>query len=144
MTYKEVLTKAASQPNVNPPTPQALAHTLDARVRAREGIKSRQILIDAPNIGEVLLEGLSNTAIVQRTNEIIQSMPDCSKHTVNSARQLNNGGILLELDTEEATRWINSAINHLTFLTKLAPEARIKTRAYPIVIQFIPLGGCSD
>ena len=66
-------------------------------------------------------------------------MPNCSKHTVNSARRLNNGGILLELDTEEATRWINSAINRLTFLTKLAPEARIKTRAYPIVIQLIPL-----
>lgn len=66
-------------------------------------------------------------------------MPDQSKHTANSARCLNNGGILLEMDTEEASQWLNSAKNCLTFLASLAPEARIKARTFPIVIQFVPL-----
>ena len=36
-------------------------------------------------------------------------------------------------------RWLNSAQNRITFLSNLAPEAQIKTRPFPLVIQFIPL-----
>lgn len=43
------------------------------------------------------------------------------------------------MDSEEAARWLNSAMNHLSFLASLAPKARIKTRAFSLVIQFIPL-----
>ncbi|KAF8515306.1 hypothetical protein JB92DRAFT_2573786, partial [Gautieria morchelliformis] len=52
---------------------------------------------------------------------------------------LGNGGVLLELDSEEAATWINEAQHRIQFTTALAPEARIKTRLYPLMIQFVPL-----
>lgn len=43
---------------------QALASTpMDARVRVREGIKQRQVLVNAANLGECILADMDNTTL---------------------------------------------------------------------------------
>jgi hypothetical protein len=49
------------------------------------------------------------------------------------------GGVLFELDTEEAAAWINEAQHRVRFTAALAPDVRIKARLFPLMIQFIPL-----
>jgi hypothetical protein len=60
-------------------------------------------------------------------------------HKAVSAKRLNNGGILFELDSEEAAKWMNEAQHRIQFTEALASDARIKTRLFPLVLQFIPL-----
>ena len=56
-----------------PPTnPTIAATTMDMRVRAREGIKARQILIDAQTPGEGILRGTSDTGLVEAANVAVR------------------------------------------------------------------------
>jgi hypothetical protein len=137
-TYRDAVAKAAALPQ-NTPTAITAAPTLNARVRAREGVKQRQILVDAANAGTQILAEMDNAGLAKRANEILSTIGTEHMHTVVSARRLANGGILFELDSEEAATWINEAQHRIRFTEALAPEARIKTRLFPLVIQFIPL-----
>ena len=113
--------------------------TLDARVRGREGIKQRQVLVDAVNMGEHILADLNNTGLVSKANEIIKGVGAVGVRIVVSAKWLTNGGILFELNMEEAARWLNEAGNRIQFTGALAPDMRMKTRLFLLVLQFIPL-----
>ena len=77
--------------------------------------------------------------MTKRANEILDTIGTEHTHAIVSARQLANGGILFELDSEEAVAWINEAQHRLMFTEVLAPGDRVKTRLFPLVIQFIPL-----
>jgi hypothetical protein len=106
---------------------------------AREGIKTRQVLLDATEPGLQLHEGTTNVSLAKIANDAIKQVEGSGNYTAVSARRLINGGILLELDSEEAARWINTAQNRLKFTAAFAPNARVKARLYPLVLQFIPL-----
>src|SRR6266481_4732834 len=90
----------------SPPNPATGAAMLNIRIRAWEGIKSRQVLIDAQALGQTLLSGATNASLTEAANKAIQDMDGTSDHRFTSARHLNNGGILLELDSEAAAGWI--------------------------------------
>ena len=53
---------------------------MDMRARAREGIKLHQILIDAWDHREGILQGISDAGIVKSTNAVIQWMEDPPDH----------------------------------------------------------------
>jgi hypothetical protein len=137
-TYKDAVKRATAPPHPTPATITTAA-TLDVRVRAREGVKQRQILIDAATAGAKILGDLDNADLTKKANEALRAIDAETAHAIVSARRLNNGGVLLELDTEEAATWINEAQHRIRFTAALAPDARIKTRLFPLVIQFIPL-----
>jgi len=123
-SYRDALQHPVSNPAVG-------ATTLDARIRAREGIKTRQILIDTWTPGVGLLPGISNTGLTDSANRAIQGMDDASDHRFVSAHWLNNGGILLELDSEGSTTWLNRPVTKATFLGHFAPDAAVKDWAFP-------------
>ena len=94
-SYRDALASKGPLPN-----PVTAATTMDMRARAREGIKLHQILIDARDHGEGILRGISDAGIVESTNVALRRMEDPPDHRFVSARQLGNGGVLLEMDSE--------------------------------------------
>ena len=126
----------ASQGMSNPNVGHA---TLDVRVWAREGIKMCQVLIDTKAQGQGLLLGISNVGLNEAANDAIWDMDRAEKHHFVSMRQLNNGGILLELDSEGAMVWLNDPIIRDAFLGRFAPDAKVKEQAFPLMVQFVPL-----
>ena len=106
---------------------------------AREGIKLRQILIDARDHGEGILRGISDAGIVESANAAIRRMENPPAHRFISAQRLGNGGVLLEMDSESAAGWLNAPATRASFLNHFAPNASVKERAFPIVVQFVPL-----
>ena len=133
-SYRDALASKGPSPN-----PVATAATMDMRARAREGIKLRQILIDARDHGEGILRGVSDAGIVESANAAIRRMEDPPDHRFVSARRLGNGGVLLEMDSESAAGWLNVPVTRASFLNQFAPNASFKERAFPIVVQFVPL-----
>jgi hypothetical protein len=111
----------------------------DARVHAREGIKLRQVLIDTATPGEKILEDTDNTGLARKANKVVSAMGSNDTYRIVSARRLSNGGIVFEFTSEEAAKWVNEAQHRIQFTQVIAPDARIKTRLYPLVLQFIPL-----
>ena len=68
-SYRDALTSEGSLPN-----PIAMAATLDVRVRAREGVKSWQILIDARSRGDCILRGVSMVGLVNVANVALRGL----------------------------------------------------------------------
>jgi len=132
MSYRDALQSS-------PPSSAAGVATMDMRVRAREGIQSRQVLIDARAQSQGIHPGESNPELVAAVNSALCDMDDPPGHKFISTRQLNNGGVLLELDSEEAAGWLGSLVTKASFLGHFALEAVIKERSFPLVVQFVPL-----
>ena len=88
-------------------SPTTAAATMDMRVRAREGNKAHQILIDAQNHREGILRGTSDAGLVEAANAALQRLEDPLEHRFVSARHLGTGGVLLEMNNESVVRWLN-------------------------------------
>ena len=131
-SYRDALTKTTANP-------VAVAASMDARVRAREGVKARQILVDALTPNQQLHQGANNLQLVSLANAALNDMEDPPSHRFVGARRLNNGGLLLEMDSEEAATWLSGSFAKAAFLGRFAPEAALKSRTYSLVIQFVPL-----
>ena len=113
--------------------------SLDARVRAREGVKARQVLVDALTPSQQLHRAANNTQLVAKANEALHSTECPPSHCFVGTRRLNNGGLLLEMDSEDAASWLSSPVNKANFLGRFAPDATFKSRTYSLVVQFVPL-----
>src|SRR6266481_1660849 len=119
--------------------PAVRAATLDIRVRAHEGIKTCQVLVDAGAPGQGPLPGASNANLVDAANKAARSMEGIGEHCFVSARRLNNSGVLLEMDSDMVASWISDASTREVFLSLFAPDATVKDQAFPLVVQFVPL-----
>ena len=131
-SYRDALKNTVAGPTA-PTTP------IDARVRVREGIKARQVLVDALTPSQQLHPSANNSQLVARANEALHGTGSPPPHRFVGTRRLNNGGILLETDSEEAAAWLDSPGNKASFLNQFAPDAALKPRTYSLVIQFVPL-----
>ena len=99
----------------------------------------RQLLINARVLGCEPLAEVSNTDLVHSANGALEGLDSCVGHKVVSTRRLNNGGILLEMNSDAVSEWINSPDNRAFFLERFAPVATVKERAFLLVVQFVPL-----
>ena len=61
------------------------------------------------------------------------------EHKTRALTMLRNGGILMELGSDEAVSWFKDEGVRSRFLGKLHPGAFIKPQAFNVVVQFIPL-----
>jgi len=62
------------------------AATLSARVHTREGVKARQVLVDAQAPGQQVLKDVSNTHIADTANKALTEMEEPPMHKFVSAR----------------------------------------------------------
>ena len=112
---------------------------LDANpwLAAKESIRQRQSLIDLPK-GSRLRE-CANTVLVGKFSEAM-GKATAQKHKIRLALKLQNGGILVEMVTDEGTAWLASKTNAEAFLQELGEsEAFFKTRSYNIIAYYVPL-----
>ena len=60
-------------------------------------------------------------------------------HCFVGIRRLNNGGLLLEMDSKDAASWLSCPVNKSDFLGRFMLDATLKSRTYSLVVQFVPL-----
>ena len=113
---------------------------LAPRLKAREGIKSRQILVDFDSgQGQAPFSDDSIAMLKGRFNGVLQGDEGVSGHKTRAVSRLRNGSVLMELDSEEVvTRFAEGAV-HKQFLEKLHLAATIKPRLDQVLVQFILL-----
>ena len=112
---------------------------LDAnpRLAAKESIRQRQSLIDLPK--ESRLRECANSILVGKFSEAM-GRATAQKHKVRSALKLQNGGVLVEMVTDEGAAWLASKTNAEAFLRELGEsEASFKTRSYNVIAYYVPL-----
>ncbi|EDR06428.1 uncharacterized protein LACBIDRAFT_328788 [Laccaria bicolor S238N-H82] len=62
------------------------------------------------------------------------------KHKIRSALKLQNGGILVEMASDEGAVWMASKANAEAFLRELGEAAAsVKLRSYNVVAYYVPL-----
>jgi hypothetical protein len=112
---------------------------LDAnpRLAAKESIRQRQSLIDLPR--ESKLRDCANSVLVGKFAEAMGKATE-QKHKIRSALKLQNGGILVEMVTDEGATWLASKANTEAFLRELGEsEASFKMRSYNVIAYYVPL-----
>ena len=116
-SYRDALTTKG------PTTP---APSLDARVHTREGVKARQVLVDALTPGQQLHQSANNTQLVAKANEALCGTECPPSHRFVGIRRLNNSGLLLEMDSEDTASWLSCPANKADFLGQFAPDTTLK------------------
>lgn len=138
-TYKEALEKQPAPAPMAPAT-QNIANILDPKAKAREGIMARQVLIDIPlEISQSTYQKMSNSAILDKANNAISIISKDTIHKFLGVTKLRNGGLLMELNSEEANIWLRLPTHISTFTFNFDITATIKTRTYSVIVRFVPL-----
>src|SRR6266481_7263300 len=82
---------------------------LPPRLQAREGIKSRQILIDLtvePDTGQVPLSSDSIEVLKGKVDKALRDNWDGSgDYKTQAVTRLRNRGVLIELESKDAVSW---------------------------------------
>ena len=126
-SYRDALTRATSgaPPDANP------------RLAAKESIRQRQSLIDLPK-GSTLSD-CTNSILVGKFAEAMGRATG-QQHKIRSALKLQNGGILVEMVTDEGAAWLALKANAEAFLLELGEsEASFKTRSFNVIAYYVPL-----
>jgi hypothetical protein len=104
---------------------------------AKEGIKARQFL----------LEGLANTKfshtdIFQLKTEfkVFSGNLGLTSGKIRSINKIRNRGILVEMDSDDATTWMLNQENHNNLCSKIGPTVVFRSRDHNIIVFNIPLG----
>lgn len=137
--YRDALLRHPPQPG--PPNPPLLPH-LPSRLKAREGIKSRQVLVELERelgTGQVPFADESIAALKSRIDRALRDGEPSTEHKTRAVTRLRNGGILMEMESEGAAGWFADEDVRKRFLEKFHASASIKPRLYHTVIQFVPL-----
>ncbi|KAF8482316.1 hypothetical protein JB92DRAFT_3268538, partial [Gautieria morchelliformis] len=113
---------------------------------AKAKARAKQILIDLDPQGEQgTLGDLTERELVAKANEAVGNLEgdhDSVDIVFIGAKKLANGGIVFDLDTEEAVKWIQQ--NKESFLSKFSGTATIKDRALSVIVEYVPLGHAPD
>lgn len=108
---------------------------------AREAIKARQILIDISPDSPIAPGKVTHAQLVDKIKKALKNIqkdttPDLEIRVV---KQFPNGGTIVEFMKPEAAKHLKQEAIKLDFINALDPKAKLKERAYPVVIRFVPL-----
>jgi hypothetical protein len=138
-----------SQAVTTPPLPQStsphpITHS-QLQIQNREQIKRRQVLIDFEKTEELQLEVMDEKTITRKAADALRTIfavatdPKPAEVKLKSGTLLRNGGLLIELNSNDAACWLKSegVIDH--FLENLGSGASVKNRTYQVIVQFVPI-----
>ena len=115
---------------------------------AREALKSKRVLIDGIEGVKSAMGGLSPAEIVQKANIALTAArieTEGSGKELGSdpkavaAKVLENGGVVLELDTEEAAAWVLDGEVRKVFERNFGGSARLVDKSFQVVVCFLPV-----
>lgn len=105
--------------------------------------KTRQILIDGVPTTDNEGKELTEEKLVEKAQKVLELMEDGETAPdgmrFRSAIRIRNGGLLLELNSKEAAAWLQRPHVMKTFIQHFDLNARLKTRQYPVLAEFVPL-----
>ncbi|KAG0692616.1 hypothetical protein DFH29DRAFT_817331 [Suillus ampliporus] len=108
---------------------------------ARDAIKARQILMNIAPTSPLAPGKLNHEQLITKIKAALTSLAneDSPELDVKAINQYRNGGIVIEMLTPEGATYLKKKDIKAEFIEKLDPTAMLKDRAYPVVIQFVPL-----
>jgi len=130
----------ASMQQPNPPENRRTSPGSD-QAAGCSAIKQRQLLLD-PDSDHPLIK---NDTTTEKLAEVFQQVLDSLKTDVapnlqlHSLFRLRNQGIVLELTSADAARWVKHPIHRVEFTEKLGGKIRLKDRQYNVVVSFLPI-----
>ena len=136
---------AATPPFPQPTPPRPPITHSQLQIQNREQIKRRQVLIDFEKTGELQLEVMDEKTLTRKATDALYTVfaaatgPKPTEVKLKSGILLRNGGLLLELSSDEAARWLRSEEVITSFLENLGSGASIKNRTYQVIVQFVPV-----
>lgn len=121
---------------------------IDHDYAAREALKRRRVLIDGVEGVRSAAGGLSPKEIVQKANiALTAARIDTEGLGVElevdpkavAARVLENGGVVLELETEEAVAWVLDSVVRKSFESNFGGSAKLVDKSFQVVVCFLPV-----
>ncbi|KAG5337121.1 hypothetical protein C0989_010603 [Termitomyces sp. Mn162] len=119
--------------------PFALNTAIDSRARAGKAIRKRQVLIDIEQTEENR-ELIKNTLITGFTEEFksrFKKTGGYNSFEVKALTKLANGGLLLEMLSEEGVKWVKSREKEIEKV--VGAGARVKKHTFLVIIKFVPI-----
>ena len=99
----------------------------------------QQILLNARSCGDCILRGISTAGLVDAANVALHALEHVADYCFVSACQLNNGGVVLEMNSEATIGWIGALATWASFLGHFTLDSSVQECAFPLVVQFVPL-----
>ena len=147
-SYRDMLARTGPPhpPNGSAMMQEGRSLLLAPRLQAMEGVRARQVLIDIstdqdPGLPEEFAT-CSNVGLKEKLDDALSGCGDgvsSTRFKTRAVSRLMNGGILMELESDEAAGWFADSSIRWSFLARLHPDASIKTRSFHVVVQFVPL-----
>ena len=124
---------------MNCPVNEPMFSQLALRLRAREGVRVRQLLLDIDQIANsTAFAGDSIPVLKEKLNKaLLKSQGGMTDHKIRAVTRLRNGGILMEWDSNKAVEWFQLGDVCSRFLAKLCTsrhlhQAKAVSRCGPI------------
>jgi hypothetical protein len=140
----QLMEKVAAQSQSRPNQPATYASTIsnppphaNPRVAAKEGIKSRQFLLEG--IGSTKF---SHTDVFQLKTELNNVLKELGldEGKIRSINKLRSGGALLEMDSDNATMWLAKQENRDKLCNRIGPGVVFRARVHNLIAFNVPLG----
>ena len=138
-----------SQIAATPPHPQSTPSPpitySQLKIQNREQIKRRQVLIDFEQTEDLQLGEMDERTLTRKATDALRTCyavagdPKPTEVKLKAGTLLRNGGLLLELNTDEAALWLKSDEIINRFLENLGSGASVKNRTYQVIVQFVPV-----
>ena len=121
---------------------------LAPRLQAREGIQARQVLLDVGAVDGPRVEMLRGGSIAALKERLDDTLCRCgsgdspTQHKTRAMTRLQNGGILMELDSDAAVDWFARDDIRKQFLEGLPPvsSSGIAVFMWSFISSLLPLG----
>lgn len=109
----------------------------DPRLAAREGIKARQFVLEGMDTLERIAQ-LSNVQLKEELNSVLGRIGQ-SSFRIRTATLLRRRGVLIEVDTDSAARWMTINTNMRTFCKAIGSSVMHRPRTFNVMAFNAPL-----
>ncbi|KAG1817163.1 uncharacterized protein BJ212DRAFT_1480392 [Suillus subaureus] len=125
----------------NPPSYTPLQIPLVDEALARSATHARQILLDPIPGNPMFPPGISHDDAIHKIRLTIKTALTPNDHNENiiALLQLCNGGLIMELDSEETVLRLQDSTTRKKLIQALEFSVTFKDRTYTLVAQFIPI-----
>lgn len=120
----------------------------DVDYMASEALRRRKVLIDGIEGVSSAAGGLAPAEIVAKANIALTAArleaegngyEPRSDPLAVAAKVLENGGVVLELDSEEAVEWVTDQLVRKTFEANFGGSAKLVDQLHHVVVSFLPV-----
>jgi hypothetical protein len=138
--YATYSTVAATTPPLTTSTPRVTRPSPTDEAVARSAIRARQVLLDLIPGNKTFPPNLSHADTVAKLREALKTtLPPGGTGDIKALLQLRNGGLMVEMDSEETANRLKNSEDRNKFLKALDHAVTIKDRTYTVIVQYLPI-----